>query len=132
MAPAEHLLDSVLVLRCRVGDDGAFEVLVKRYHGRLLYFIRRLLQNDEQAEDLVQEVWLAAYRQLPRLRQAELFRTWLYRIARNKALTFVRDRPPPAVPLERIDLAEEGEEAFGVEDAARIHTGLTRLRLEHL
>lgn len=131
-ADARELLDAVLVLRSCAGDDGAFGRLVDRYHQRLLYFVRRLIGANAQAEDIVQEAWLAAYRQLGTLQQPETFRTWLYRIARNRALSFVRDLPPPATPLDEGDVAGDvPDEVFTPDDAARIHAGLARLRLDH-
>lgn len=130
---ADRLYEQVLVLRCQAGDHGAFAELVQRYHARLGYYLRRLLGNGALAEDVLQNVWFAVFRQLARLEQPRAVSVWLYRIARNAALAELRKTPgwseltaePPAPD------AEPDEPEFSAEDAARIHAALDRLRPEH-
>ena len=132
----DELIDSVDVLRCQTGDRAAFDRLVRRYHGRLLYFVRRLA-GDDRSDDLVQDVWLAVWRQLPRLREVESFRPWVYRIARNLALKRRRDEPRSAAPTPLLpeqfpdDGPEPDEASFRAEDAARVHAALARLSPGH-
>jgi RNA polymerase sigma-70 factor (ECF subfamily) len=132
---SENTLDQILVLRSRLGDSEAFAELVGRYHDRLRYFVRRLLGNADAAEDAVQDAWLSAYRQIHRLRQDELFRVWLFRIARNTAITRVRRRAAARlVPLDEaaaVAEADDAEPAFTPEEAAEVHRCLARLEPEH-
>src|SRR5688572_3677787 len=86
----EQIYDSMLVVRCQAGDEAAFEELVTRYAPRLRYFLRKLLGNTESAEDCLQEVWLAAFRGLAKLADAQALRAWLYRIARDRAFAVLR------------------------------------------
>ncbi|WP_342113585.1 RNA polymerase sigma factor RpoE [Pseudoduganella sp. OTU4001] len=77
--------DRELVERARAGERAAFDLLVARYQRRLLRLVLRLLRDPAEAEDVVQETFLKAYRALPRFRGEAAFFTWLYRIAVNGA-----------------------------------------------
>jgi len=77
--------DRELVERARAGEREAFDLLVARYQRRLLRLVLRLLRDQAEAEDVVQETFLKAYRALPRFRGDAAFYTWLYRIALNGA-----------------------------------------------
>ena len=83
---AERLYERLLVLRCQTGDEDAYRELVARFGPRLHYFLRKLVARDDRADDLAQEVWLDVLRQLPRLKDAGAFTTWMYRIAHGKAM----------------------------------------------
>lgn len=84
--------DSVAVARVRSGDGDAYRALVER-HGRSVFRLAyRMTGNEQDAEDVVQETFLRAYRQLHRWEARSSFSTWLYRIAANYALDLVRMR----------------------------------------
>ena len=83
MKESQRIDDRIYVIQAQLGDDEAFMALVDRYSGRLLYYIRRLLEDADRADDVLQEVWLIAYRKLNTLRDASAFSAWLYRTARN-------------------------------------------------
>lgn len=125
---AERLYERLLVMRCQTGDDDAYRELVGRFGPRLRYFLRKLVARADRADDLVQEVWLDVLRQLPRLKDAGAFTTWLYRIAHGKAmLEGRRNGRAPATTTAVEDIADEKEESFSPEDAARIHAALDQL-----
>src|SRR5262249_49396498 len=129
---AERLLERLLVLRCQTGDDDAYRELVGRFGPRLRYFLRKLVGRADRADDLVQEVWLDVLRQLPRLRDAGAFTTWLYRIAHGKAmLDGRRNGRVPATTSDVDQIAEKEEDSFSPEDADRIHEALDRLEPTH-
>jgi RNA polymerase sigma-70 factor (ECF subfamily) len=80
--------DDTLVLRTRQGDAAAFEALI-RQHQRMIYSLAwRMTGSATDAEDLTQETFLRAYRQIGSFRAASKFSTWLYRIAINACLTW--------------------------------------------
>ena len=80
--------DDTLVLRTRQGDAAAFESLI-RQHQRMIYSLAyRMTGSATDAEDLTQETFLRAYRQIGSYRAASKFSTWLYRIAINACLTW--------------------------------------------
>jgi RNA polymerase sigma-70 factor (ECF subfamily) len=92
--------DQLLAVRAAEGDDEAFAVLVGRHSAALLTLARHLTGNRQDAEDVVQESLLSAWRRLPEFRGDAAFRTWLYRIVTNRCLSLLRSRPMPAVPLD--------------------------------
>jgi RNA polymerase sigma-70 factor (ECF subfamily) len=129
---AERLYERLLVLRCQTGDDDAYRELVGRFGPRLRYFLRKLVGRVDRADDLAQEVWIDVLRQLPRLKDAGAFSTWLYRIAHGKAMLEGRrnGRAPATIPdVEWI--ADKEEAGFSADDAARIHAALDRLEPPH-
>jgi len=84
--------DRTFVARTRAGDPDAYRVLVER-HGRALFRLAfRMTGNPQDAEDVVQESFLRAYRQLSKFDERASFGTWLYRIAANCSLDLVRSR----------------------------------------
>ena len=84
--------DTATVARLKGGDLQAFEMIVRRYGGRLLTTARRLLGNDHDAQDAVQETFISAFNSIASFRgDARLF-TWLHRIVVNAALAQLRRR----------------------------------------
>jgi RNA polymerase sigma-70 factor (ECF subfamily) len=130
---ADRLHEQILVLRCQTGDEGAFAELVERYTPRLRYYLRKLLPAAGSADDLLQDVWLAVFRGLPRLGDAVAFPAWLFRITRDRAARELRQGRRTHHPLEEADLVTEAEpdEGFSPDDARRIHAGLDELAPEH-
>lgn len=85
----------------RAGDDLAYERLVREHGGRMLAVARRILRNDEEASDTLQEAFLLAFRGLARFQGASRLSTWLHRIVVNAALMKLRGRR--AHPEESIE-----------------------------
>jgi RNA polymerase sigma-70 factor (ECF subfamily) len=84
--------DRALVALARTGDADAFRALVER-HGRSLFRLAfRMTMNEQDAEDIVQETFLRAYRQIAGFDERSSFGTWLYRIAANCSLDSLRMR----------------------------------------
>jgi RNA polymerase sigma-70 factor, ECF subfamily len=87
-----EMTDAVFVAKARTGDAEAFRTLTER-HGRSLFRLAfRMTGNEQDAEDVVQESFLRAYRQLNRFDERASFGTWLYRIAANCSLDLVRSK----------------------------------------
>ena len=84
--------ERALIERCRQGDLGAFEELYRAHAGRLYSVAFRLLGNAADAEDLLQEIFLAAHRKLDSFRGESALGTWLYRLATNLCLDHLRSR----------------------------------------
>jgi RNA polymerase sigma factor (sigma-70 family) len=87
--------DERLIALTRRGHNGAFEALVQRYQPRLLAFCRHMLGSQEDAEDVLQEVFTAAFNAIRADDRPINARPWLYRIARNRSLNHLR-RPQPS------------------------------------
>ena len=93
--------DAVLIDRAFLGDQEAFECLVRRYSPALLAFVRRRIVLDEQEEDIVQSVFLQLYLSLPQLyqhlssrRTALPLQSWLFRVAVNRCIDETRRKHP--------------------------------------
>jgi RNA polymerase sigma factor (sigma-70 family) len=94
--------DDRLIAMARAGNPGAFEAIVDRYQGRLQGFCRQMLGSTEDAEDVLQEVFVNAYRAMLADEREINLRPWLYRIARNRCLNHLRK--PTADAQESMDL----------------------------
>jgi RNA polymerase sigma-70 factor (ECF subfamily) len=92
VSSAAELADEELAARAAAGDTTAFEILVSRHEGRVYRLGSRLTGSDADAQDVLQETFLAVYRGLASFRGASRFSTWLYRITTNVALVHRRAR----------------------------------------
>jgi len=84
--------EQALLARLRAGDDVAFEELVRTHGPRLLGLARRLVGNDDDARDVLQESFTSAFKGLPRFAGDAKLGTWLHRIVVNRALMTLRTR----------------------------------------
>src|SRR5579863_5174183 len=108
--------DSVAVARVKAGDGDAYRVLVDRHTRSVFRLAYRMTGNEQDSEDVVQETFLRAYKQLHRYEARSSFATWLYRIAANYSLDLVRRR-------KRHGEVALGESAPPSEDAPEVvHT----------
>lgn len=92
MTPAAAANDEKLAALAAAGDAAAFEMLVSRHQARVYRLAWRLTQSEADAQDVLQETFLAAYRGLQSFRGASRFSTWLYRVAMNAALMHRRQQ----------------------------------------
>ncbi|MCI0684097.1 MAG: sigma-70 family RNA polymerase sigma factor [Gemmataceae bacterium] len=135
--------DHRLVTASLAGDTRAFEALVIRYQDRLFNTVFRLVDNAEDARDVVQEAFLSAYQSLGSFKGDSLFFTWLYRIAINSAISMKRKQRAVvrlASGLESGTLAEPADPSESTrpgralemaEEERRVHEALARLSAEH-
>jgi RNA polymerase sigma factor (sigma-70 family) len=93
--------DDRLIALMRRGHEASFEVLVERYRSRLLAFCRNMLGSTEDAEDVLQEVFVAAYKAILADDREITVKPWLYRIARNRCLNHLRR--PVAIGQDTMD-----------------------------
>jgi RNA polymerase sigma-70 factor (ECF subfamily) len=84
--------ERALVAALRAGDEAAFEQIVRRYGGRLLSVARRVLGNEEDARDALQEAFLSAFRAIGSFTGESLLSTWLHRVVVNACLMRLRSR----------------------------------------
>lgn len=125
----------LLLLRHRAGDRAALAELVALWERPLLYYLRRLLETEQDAWDALQESWLRALRELPRLRDDRAFPAWLYTIARRVAVSGRRRARSDALLPEDDDpgapaLAEPEASLAGL-DPLDVHRALAALSLVH-
>jgi len=94
--------ESELVTRAKAGDIKAFEDLMLKNQAKIYNLGLKLLQNKEDAADLLQETFLKAYQKMPEFEGRSAFSTWLYRIATNFALMKLRQSKPGKVSLNEM------------------------------
>ena len=134
--------DQQLIANCLAGDSAAFGDLVRRYQDRLYNTVYRLVDNAEDALDVVQEAFLNAYQSLESFKGDALFFTWLYRIAVNTAISLKRKKRVLArianrngdMVVEPADPSESNRPGHALEQAEeehKLHRALARLSAEH-
>lgn len=135
--------DHRLIARCLRGDSLAFGELIRRYQDRLFNLVYRLLGSVEDAQDVVQETFLNAYKSLQSFKGDAEFFTWLYRIAWNTAVSLKRKQrlalslhagrtgQGAIDPLDDSDGNQPGQALERAEQERRIQNALNRLSPEH-
>jgi RNA polymerase sigma-70 factor, ECF subfamily len=124
---AHALVDSAedLVSRCQAGDVGAFETLYRQHAARIYSLACRMAGSPEDGEDLLQEIFLQVYRKLGSFKGDAAIGTWLYRLALNHCLDYVRSRQ---ARMNKLTETLDAESSF--EPIARRDTPIARLDLE--
>ena len=135
--------DRRLITECLQGRKAAFGDLVRRYQDRLYNAIYRLVDNAEDAADVVQDAFLNAYQSLNSFKGDSEFFTWLYRIAFNTAISLKRKRrvvlrfdagPNGEMvgdPIDESELTRPGSALERSEEEAKLQAALNRLSPEH-
>jgi len=113
------LPDAELVTRAQGGETHAFDILAERYADKVHRLTYRVLRNEEDAQDALQEAFLSAYKNLGRFEGKSTFSTWLYRVAMNAALMKRRKRREGMVSLEEPRDSEEGQITLQLADWGR-------------
>lgn len=116
--------DRDLVARCRAGEAGAFESIYRQHAPRIYALACRIAGSSADGEDLLQEIFLQAHRKLHTFRGDAALGTWLYRLATNCCLDFVRSR------RAKMDRATDTLDAGTSGRPARRETPLARIDLE--
>jgi RNA polymerase sigma-70 factor (ECF subfamily) len=125
----------------RAGDDLAFRRLVERHSRAVFQLAFRLTGSEPDAEDVVQDTFLKAYRELQRFESRSSFGTWLHRIAVNCSYDLLRRRPRqqadpldataedggPALELEAAAVTRPDRQAFGAEVQRRVQAAMADL-----
>ena len=121
--------DLALVERCRKGDLAAFEEIYRAHSPRLYSLALRMLGSPADAEDILQEIFLSAHRKLAGFRGDAALGTWLYRLATNQCLDYLRSRATKTSQMtgsldDEIGLADAGSR--GIADRAVASIDLER------
>jgi RNA polymerase sigma-70 factor, ECF subfamily len=128
--------DEVLIANIAGGDRRAMEVLFARYRVRVYRFVLRMVRNDAVAEDLNSDVFLEIWRHAGTFEGRSAVSTWIFSIARFKALTVLQRRPEEELDEEKADTIEDHtddpEVALAKKDkAAALQRCLLKLSAEH-
>jgi RNA polymerase sigma-70 factor, ECF subfamily len=110
----DHLDLASLIARCRTGDELAWEAFVRRFQGRVFGLAYAYVEDREEAADLAQEIFVRLYETRARWATDDEFVAWMFGVARNRAVDFLRRRkvrrPPASVPAEGVSLADPHED----------------------
>jgi len=116
----ERLVDQKLVKKAQRGDKRAFSILVEKYHKKLTRLLSRMVRDQSEIEDIVQDSFVKAYRAINNFRGDSAFYTWLYRIGINTAKNHLvslgrRPKAMNEVEIEDVENFEDGDELRSIE-----------------
>jgi len=110
--------DYQLVLLARTGDQNAFADLLKRYWDSIFYMLLKMVHNRDDAEDLTIEAFGKAFRNLEHYAPEFAFSTWLFKIANNNAIDFIRRQKGITVPIDHQGKNPEDENLIQLQSPA--------------
>ena len=117
--------DNMLIYRAQTGDEEAFAELMREYHAFVYAIVTGIVSNPHDAEEVVQDTFLNAYRGLTQLENIVKFKSWLAQIARNRARNWLREQRGDTVPIDEVS-----EQMLQTEDSP--DERLTRLEQREL
>ena len=126
--------EQLTVILAQQGDGEAVRQLVELYDRRLLYFLRRILGETEDAFDVLQMVWLTVHRNLRKLKSPRAFRVWVYQIAHAQAISHYRKITRQQILVEewgRNTPTEQLVDETPFENAEIVHLALNALSVDH-
>jgi RNA polymerase sigma factor (sigma-70 family) len=109
-------VDSRLIQSALAGDDRAYKQLMKKYHDAIYNFIYRMIRDKQQVEDLTQEAFIKAFGSLANFNEEYAFSTWLYKIATNNCIDYIRKRKLQLYSIDKPIQSRESEYSFELPD----------------
>ena len=134
MDTEKRIRDAWIALRCQSGEIRAFDELVTWMERPLLYYATKLTGSEERALDVLQDVWIKAFRGIRKLKDPSSLRSWLYHITHGVAVDSIRHNAPREqreVHLPMETLQETEEPSFSDSDAAVLHEALDDISPSH-
>lgn len=108
--------DSQLIREALGGDDTAYTKLMKKYHDAIFSFIFRMVHDREQVEDLTQEAFIKAFASLKNFNEEFAFSTWLYKIATNNSIDYIRKRKLQMYSIDKPIESKDSDYTFELPD----------------
>jgi RNA polymerase sigma-70 factor (ECF subfamily) len=130
----DNISNAILVLKCQRRDEKAFREIVNRWEPRLYYYLRRIVENENDVWDILQETWLAVFQNIRKLQEPLKFPTWLYKIGHNKAVNLLRkeNRYIQMKEEQAKDYRGNDNSVIDVKERAEVvHKMLDKLKLAH-
>ncbi|MES2176863.1 MAG: sigma-70 family RNA polymerase sigma factor [Gemmatimonadota bacterium] len=123
------LADELLGIRCQLGEPGAMDALVERWHPSLWRYVRGLASDDDAAAEAVQDVWLRVVHGISRLREPARLRAWLFGIARRVMMDRLRQAyaEPERAELDLTEVAAPDDTDDRTEDLAQMRDALSMM-----
>jgi RNA polymerase sigma-70 factor (ECF subfamily) len=108
--------DSVIIADALAGNNRAFERLMEKYHDAIFNFIYRMVRDREQVEDLTQEAFIKAFASLKSFNEEFAFSTWLYKIATNNCIDYIRKKKLQMFSIDKPVESRDGDFTFELPD----------------
>lgn len=112
--------DLSLILRILDGDSISFGILQKKYKNLITSLIRKMIKNEDDVQDLVQETFIKVYNSLDKYQQSFAFSSWLYRLASNHCIDFLRKKRLSTISLQFSNSKTDEEQEYEIEDNSNI------------
>lgn len=109
--------DARLIQEAIRGNQGAFKKLLKKYHDPIAHLVARIIHNKEQVEDLTQETFVKAFASLKSFNDEYAFSTWLYKIATNSSIDYIRKKKLDTFSIDKPIALEESDYTFELPDS---------------
>jgi RNA polymerase sigma factor (sigma-70 family) len=108
--------DSEIIQQALQGDDAAYKRLMNKYHDAIFNFIYRMIRDKHQVEDLTQEAFIKAFSSLKSFNDQYAFSTWLYKIATNNSIDYIRRRKLQLYSIDKPIEAADSDYTFELPD----------------
>ena len=115
-ASQSSLQDEKYVKKALEGDQRAYQQLTEKYRRPLQYHVTKMVKETEQVEDLVQEAFIKAFKNLDSYNSSYAFSTWLYRITTNHTIDYLRKKKLRTTSIDKPIKTREGEMSFELPD----------------
>ena len=127
----DHVFDELLVMQYKAGDQKAMKLLIKRWNKKILVYAYRNIHNHEGAQDVAQEVWLAALKGMHQLNDHVKIGSWLLSIAHNKSMDWLRQNKinQENINVSTADLSSENHSRD--EDLRVMRRAMQELSIDH-
>jgi len=109
--------DSRLIAAALAGAQSGFKQLMKKYHDQIANLIFRIIHQQENVEDLTQEVFIKAFASLKSFNEEYAFSTWLYKIATNSSIDFIRKKKLQTFSIDKPVALEDSDYTFELPDS---------------
>lgn len=109
--------DRLLVEQALAGREAAFQALVEKYRKALYHHIARMVRDRQELDDLVQETFIKAFQALDSYATQYAFSTWLYKIATNHTIDYLRRKKVPTLSIDKPVRTKDGEVEYEVPDS---------------
>ncbi len=108
--------DSRLIQEALAGNDKSYKRLMNKYHDAIFNFIFKMVHDRQQVEDLTQEAFIKAFASLKNFNDEYAFSTWLYKIATNNSIDFIRKRKLQTYSIDKPIESKDGDYTFELPD----------------
>ena len=112
--------DKALISAAIAGDQDAYKRLMKKYHGAISHLVMRMIGNQDDVEDLTQEAFIKAFNSLASFNHEFAFSTWLYKIASNNCIDYMRKRKLRTISIDRPSPASDSDHQYEIPDSSNI------------